>query len=58
MVSGMVVSLDFLLPVGTPPNAIAYSTGKISIKDMLKAGIPLTIISILVLSLIARFLWM
>ncbi len=54
---GVAVSLDFLLPVGTPPNAIAYSTGKITIKEMLKAGIFLTLISIIVLTLIARFLW-
>jgi sodium-dependent dicarboxylate transporter 2/3/5 len=46
------------LPVGTPPNAIAYSTGKVSIKDMLRAGIILTVISIIVLSLVARFLWL
>jgi len=57
MLSGIAVSLDFLLPVGTPPNAIAYATGKVSIKDMLKAGILLTIISVIVLALVARFLW-
>tara|TARA_Y100000034_G_scaffold127988_1_gene181813 strand:- start:3624 stop:4976 length:1353 start_codon:yes stop_codon:yes gene_type:complete len=58
LISGIAVSLDFLLPVGTPPNAIAYSTGKVSIKDMLRAGIILTVISIIVLSLVARFLWL
>lgn len=57
MLGGIAVSLDFLLPVGTPPNAIAYSTGKVSIKEMLKAGILLTIISIIVLALLARFFW-
>jgi solute carrier family 13 (sodium-dependent dicarboxylate transporter), member 2/3/5 len=57
MIGGIAVSFDFLLPVGTPPNAIAYATGKISIKEMLKAGILLTIISIIVLGLFANFFW-
>ncbi len=57
MVAGVAVSFDFLLPVGTPPNAIAYATGKVAIKDMLKAGILLTIVSIFVLALAARFFW-
>lgn len=57
IVCGLAVSLDFLLPVGTPPNAIAYSTGKIKVREMLKAGIPLTIVSVLVLTLFATYLW-
>ncbi len=57
MLGGIAVSFDYLLPVGTPPNAIAYSTGKIRIKDMLKAGSVLTLISIIVLALWARFVW-
>ncbi len=57
MLSGIAVSFDFLLPVGTPPNAIAYATGKVTIKDMLKVGVILTIIAIIVLSLFARYFW-
>lgn len=29
----------FMLPAGTPPNAIAYSSGNIEMKDMMKAGL-------------------
>ena len=57
MVCGLAVSLDFLLPVGTPPNAIAYSTGKIRVWEMFRAGIIITVISALVLTLFASFLW-
>jgi solute carrier family 13 (sodium-dependent dicarboxylate transporter), member 2/3/5 len=57
MLGGIAVSFDFLLPVGTPPNAIAYATGKVRIKDMLKAGIVLTLISIMVLAVFAAFWW-
>ena len=31
-------SLAMALPVSTPPNAIAYASGDIGSKDMLKAG--------------------
>ena len=31
-------SLAMLMPISTPPNAIAYSTGLINTKDMLKVG--------------------
>ncbi|HEY3320177.1 MAG TPA: DASS family sodium-coupled anion symporter [Planctomycetota bacterium] len=32
-------SFAFMLPISTPPNAIAYSTGKIPITKMIRAGI-------------------
>lgn len=32
-------SFGFMLPVSTPPNAIVYGTGKIALKEMIKAGI-------------------
>lgn len=37
-------SCAFMLPVATPPNAIAYSSGEIKIQDMVKAGFWLNII--------------
>lgn len=44
----LAASLGFMLPVATPPNAIAYGTGAISARQMLKAGAALDVISILV----------
>jgi sodium-dependent dicarboxylate transporter 2/3/5 len=52
---GIAVSFDFIVPVGTPPNAIAYETGYIRVKDMLKAGIAISIIGALVVSMFAMF---
>jgi sodium-dependent dicarboxylate transporter 2/3/5 len=43
-------SCDFMFPMSTPPNAIAYSSGHIKAADMLKAGIILNILSFILLS--------
>jgi sodium-dependent dicarboxylate transporter 2/3/5 len=32
-------SFGFMMPISTAPNAMAYGTGKISIRQMVKAGI-------------------
>ena len=37
----------FMLPVATPPNAIAYGSGYITIGQMVKAGIWLNIIGVI-----------
>jgi len=37
------VSLDFMMPVGTPPSAIAYSTGLVSVREMIKNGFMINI---------------
>jgi sodium-dependent dicarboxylate transporter 2/3/5 len=42
-------SCDFMFPMSTPPNAIAYSSGYIHSKDMLRAGVVLNMLSLLLL---------
>ena len=49
-------SCAFMLPVATPPNAIVFSTGAISIPQMVRAGILLNIIGIIIVSVAALFL--
>ncbi|XP_055004715.1 solute carrier family 13 member 2 isoform X2 [Boleophthalmus pectinirostris] len=44
-------SLAFMLPVATPPNAIAFSFGNLKVLDMVKAGFMLNIIGILCINL-------
>ncbi|ACL70977.1 SLC13 family permease [Halothermothrix orenii] len=49
--------LAFCLPMGTPPNAIAFSAGYYRISDVLKVGVILNIISWVVVLLISKFYW-
>ncbi|MCQ2306561.1 MAG: SLC13 family permease [Bacteroidales bacterium] len=39
-------SLAMVLPISTPPNAIAYSTGMIQVKDMEKVGVIIGVIGL------------
>lgn len=45
-----------MLPMGTPPNAIVFSSGKIPLKLMMRAGLVINLISILVVSLFCYLL--
>jgi len=46
-------SLAFMMPAGTPPNAIVFGTGRVSIGQMARAGFWLNLISILLVTLFA-----
>ncbi len=45
-------SMAFMLPIATPPNAIAFGTGKIKMKHMIKAGFLINMLSILIITII------
>uniref|UniRef100_A0A672JJG7 Solute carrier family 13 member 2 n=1 Tax=Salarias fasciatus TaxID=181472 RepID=A0A672JJG7_SALFA len=44
-------SLAFMLPVATPPNAIAFSYGNLKVIDMAKAGFVLNFVGVLIINL-------
>ena len=48
----LAASADFALPVGTPPNAIAYSSGLVSLPRMFRAGIWVNLLFALMLPLL------
>ena len=45
------------LPVSTPPNAIAYSTGAVTTKNMVTVGIAVGAVSLVLFFLIAPTIW-
>jgi len=49
--------LAFMLVIATPGNAITYSSGYFSTKDLLKAGVLANILCVIVMFAIAIFYW-
>ena len=51
--AAMAASCGFMLPVGTPPNAIVYGTGRVEIRAMMRAGFIADLLSVLVITTVA-----
>jgi solute carrier family 13 (sodium-dependent dicarboxylate transporter), member 2/3/5 len=54
--AALAATCAFMLPVGTAPNAIAYGSGEVPAKRMLREGFVLNLIGIVVLSLATYWL--
>ncbi len=57
MVATLCASYAFMLPIATPPNAIAMSSGAVKITDMLRYGIVLNVLGVVFIVSIAFFYW-
>ena len=57
LVQQFVVSFGFLLPVNSPQNMVAYSTGAFTTRDFLKTGVWITVVGYALLLVLAATWW-
>ncbi len=58
MIIGLGASCAFMMPVGTPPNAIVYSTGFVKQSEMIRVGKFIDLTCMLIIGTIAYIFWM
>ena len=54
--AALAASCAFMMPVATPPNAIVFSTGHLTVMQMCRAGIYLNLIATVVIAVSAIYL--
>ena len=54
--AAMAANCAFMLPVGTPPNAIIYGTGKLKLSDMVRVGFMINVFVLILIILAAYYL--
>jgi sodium-dependent dicarboxylate transporter 2/3/5 len=50
LVAGFAASAGFALPIATPPNAIVFGSGAVSVRQMARAGLLLDLVAVLVIA--------
>ena len=49
--------LAFCLPMGAPPNAIAFSSGYLNLNEVIKVGLILNAVSVVIIYLVIKLYW-
>jgi solute carrier family 13 (sodium-dependent dicarboxylate transporter), member 2/3/5 len=52
----LAASCGFMMPVGTPPNAMVYATGRIRMPEMLRAGLAMNVLFIALIAIVTLVL--
>jgi len=50
-------TLGFSMPAGTPPNAIVYATGKVTVRDIAWSGVWIDVIGVLLVTLLIEWVY-
>ncbi len=56
LVAALSASAGYALPIATPPNAIAYGSGRVTARQMLRAGLALDLLAVVVIVAVALLL--
>ena len=56
IVTALAASCAFMMPVATPPNALVFSSGRVSIPEMARAGLVINLLAIVVI-VVAALVW-
>lgn len=54
--AALAVSMAFMLPVATPPNAIAYASGYLTVRQMMRVGIWFNLVAVVLVTAAASLL--
>jgi sodium-dependent dicarboxylate transporter 2/3/5 len=57
MVATICASYAFMLPIATPPNAIAMSSGVVDVKTMIRYGVIFNFVGIFLIVIVAETFW-
>ena len=57
LVAALASSAGFALPVATPPNAIVFGSGQVSVRQMAKVGVVLDLVAIVLVVVAVRLLF-
>ncbi|MBU0675597.1 MAG: SLC13 family permease [Proteobacteria bacterium] len=57
MTIAMVCSTAMALPISTPPNAIAFGSGLLTARDMIRPGLIITVFSLLAILAVGELYW-
>jgi solute carrier family 13 (sodium-dependent dicarboxylate transporter), member 2/3/5 len=49
--AALAATCAFMLPVGTPPNAIVFATGAVSIAEMARGGLVLNVVGAVLITM-------
>ncbi|MFI7483856.1 SLC13 family permease [Kocuria sp. M1R5S2] len=54
--AALAATCAFMLPVGTPPNAIVFATGQVKITEMVRGGVMLNVVGVILITIMTVLL--